>query len=75
MRFGFSPDEWEVMAAALKAHAACEVSKAEESPFGRRFVIEGAIVSPDGRNPSIRSVWFIGHEQEIAQFVTAYPLG
>jgi hypothetical protein len=74
-RFGFSAARWLVMAAALKEHAqANEVNRVEDSPFGKRYVIEGAIKAPDGRKPLIRAVWFIGHSDTSPQLVTAYPL-
>jgi len=72
---GFSPPEWETMAEALKHHAAVhKLSKIETSPFGMRYVIEGEILTPDNRNPEIRSVWFIRTGSDIPYFVTAYPL-
>jgi hypothetical protein len=74
-RFGFSATEWSVMAVALKEHAkAHQVKRAEDSPFGKRYVIEGIIEAPDGRTPLIRSIWFVGHSDTSPQFVTAYPL-
>lgn len=57
---GFSPIEWKIMAEALKHHAAVhQLSKIEKSPFGMGYVIEGEILTPDSRNPEIRSVRFI----------------
>lgn len=58
--FGFSNENWKLLAQALLHHAAeNEVSKIESSPFGSRYVIEGIISAPDGRTPFIRAVWFI----------------
>jgi hypothetical protein len=74
-RFGFSASQWLVMTAALKEHAqANDVTRVEDSPFGKRYVIEGVIETPDGKTPLIRSIWFIGHSDTSPQFVTAYPL-
>lgn len=74
-RFGFSREDWETLAAALFDHAAAyEVAKIESSPFGSRYVIEGAITSPDGRNPGVRVVWFVETDMEIPRLATAYPL-
>ena len=42
-------------------------------PFGMRYVIDDKINTPNQRNPFIRTVWFIEHEQTIPIFVTAYP--
>src|SRR5437762_1211768 len=47
---GFSQDDWPVLAEALRKHAAeHNVVKVEDSPFGKRHVIEGAMETPDGR--------------------------
>ncbi len=74
-RFGFSAHTWSVLARALRQHAADhEVAKVESSPFGTRYIIEGALLAPDGRTPVIRAVWFIEAGEQIPHFVTAYPL-
>jgi hypothetical protein len=73
-RFGFTAGEWQVLADALRRHAADHgVGTIEDSPFGKRYTIEGAIASPDGRNPVIRTVWFIERGTSAPRFVTAYP--
>jgi hypothetical protein len=73
--FGFTADVGQTLAAALVKHAADhEVAKAESTPFGTRYVVEGEIETPYGRTPSIRSVWFLESGQDVRRFVTAYPL-
>ncbi len=73
-RFGFSLDAWETLAKALRQHAAThEVTNAEDTAFGTRYTIEGDLVSPDGRNPLVRTVWFVGEGEDAPRFVTAYP--
>ncbi|MDD5322188.1 MAG: hypothetical protein PHD43_16565 [Methylococcales bacterium] len=63
-----------VLAEALKDLAQRnEVINVEKTPFGMRYVIDGKINTPNQRNPFIRTVWFIEHEQTIPIFVTAYP--
>jgi hypothetical protein len=75
LRFGFSANVWQGLAEALRQHAIDhEIRGVEDSLFGTRYVIEGAIVTPDKRNPVIRSVWFMEIGEEIPRFVTAYPL-
>lgn len=59
-RFGFRAGEWEVLAAALRKHSVSHaVVKTVESEHGVRYTVEGAIETPDGRNPRIRTVWVI----------------
>ncbi len=75
LRFGYSIVDWPVMAEALRKHAADhEVALTEQTPFGIRYVIEGEVLAPDGRIPSIRAVWFIETGDDMPRFVTAYPL-
>lgn len=75
MSFGFNPEEPEQLEAALfKQAESHDVVKHTSSSFGVRYVIEGALETPDGRNPSVRSVWFIAIDEESPRLVTAYPL-
>ena len=75
-KFGFGDADWNGFASALLRHAAQhEVKKIEDSAFGRRYTVEGEMGTPDGRAPTIRSIWFILNGETIPRFVTAYPLG
>lgn len=62
--FGFRPENWETLA----------WTKVEESPYGRRYVIEGIMLMADGRDTLLRTVWFIDTDTDTPRFVTAYPL-
>ena len=73
--YGFSLDDWQSIEHAVRQHISDhEVAKVEPSPLGTRYVVEGIIAAPDGRSPLIRTVWFVRNEEDIPQFVTAYPL-
>ena len=73
--FGFSADAPEGLTQALIKHAAeHDVAKIEDSPFGLRYIVEGALAAPDGRKPHVRVVWFIETDEDVPKFVTAYPL-
>jgi hypothetical protein len=73
--FGFSVDNWQAMAASLLQHAADhEIATEEESPFGKRYAVDGIMDMPDGRTATIRTVWFIEAGEATARFVTSYPL-
>lgn len=76
LAFGFTIEAWEVMAEALKQHARDhEVTRLEErSPFGVHYIVEGALRTPDGRNPSVRVVWVIDEGNDAPRLVSAYPL-
>ena len=73
--FGFKLESWEELASALLDHAhRHEVIEIVPTPFGRNFVIEGALPAPDGRAPKVRAIWFIANGRETATLATAYPL-
>jgi Domain of unknown function (DUF6883) len=58
MKFGFRADKWEVLAEALRVHAQINrVKRMHETGFGPRYEVEGALETPDGRQPMVRSVW------------------
>lgn len=72
--YGFSAAAWEELANALKQHVAeNEVTRTETTLFGVRYVIEAPLRTPDGRNPVVRSVWFVDNYRAVPRLVTAYP--
>jgi hypothetical protein len=76
LSFGFTIQNWTMLVDALRHHAANNPIKQKvESTHGVKYVIEGGIPTPDGRNPSIRSVWIQEVGQSIPRLVTAYPSG
>ncbi|SRR5260221_6998436 len=74
--FGFSAEKWEQLAKALLVHGQThEVKRVRETNFGPRYEIEGALKTPDGRTPFIRSVWQFDKGAVAPRLITAYPLG
>jgi len=73
--YGFGPDNWAELAQALLNHSAEHDIVAEGStPFGTRYVIEGRLRAADGRQPNLRSIWFVDTGTDAPRLVTAYPL-
>ncbi|MBI4569394.1 MAG: hypothetical protein HY719_13440 [Planctomycetes bacterium] len=70
---GFSLTGWHEFAAALRAHGASHpVTDVEDTEFGRKYTVECEIVTPDGKNPCILTVWIqIGTSPP--RLVTAHP--
>jgi hypothetical protein len=67
---------WQDLAATLCQHALDhEVTKEEDTPFGKRYVIEGIIQAPDGRTSMLRAVWFIERGSGTPRFVTPTHCG
>jgi hypothetical protein len=75
MSYGFAAQNWEVLAKALRQHAAeNKLAKTEQTPFGTRYVVEGPLQTPNGRTPLVRVVWFVERGQTVPRLATAYPL-
>lgn len=75
VRFNFYRERWEVLADALQVHGVSnEVTNVIETSHGMKFVVEGILETPDGRNPHTRSVWLIDNGSDIPRLITAYPL-
>jgi hypothetical protein len=74
-RFGFSAGKWEQLAEALLVHGQThEVKRVRETNFGPRYEVEGALKTPGGREPFIRSVWQMDKGTVAPRLITAYPL-
>lgn len=74
-RYGYNLSNWTLLQSALLLHAReYDVVRALQSPFGMKYIIEGRLVTPDGRNPMVRTVWIIEEDSHGPRFVTAYPV-
>ena len=72
---GFSVDNWQDVAGALRRHAAeNEIAREETTPLGVRVVVEGIMAMPNGTVAEVRSIRFIERGERMPRFVTAYPL-
>jgi hypothetical protein len=71
---GFSVDEWQALAMALRQQAAAAlVSNRVESTHGTKYIVDGPIETPCGKTPVIRTVWIVDRGRESPRLVTAYP--
>jgi hypothetical protein len=74
MRFGFREDAPEELVQALLEHIRTyDIAHTEVSSYGTKYRVDGAIGSPDGRNPRISTVWMVRNGEVIPRFVTAFP--
>ena len=74
-RFGFSVDRWEIFAEALRLHCLRnDIAEEVETSFGIKYVVIGVIETPDGRNPSVKTVWLVDSENANPRFITAVPV-
>jgi len=74
MGFGFTMAGWQRLRDAKFDHArSAPIVSAVDTPFGKKYILEGPITAPDGRNPRVRAVWFVATGETAPRFVTAYP--
>lgn len=75
MRFGFTPEEPDILANALVEHARANSPGVEvQPPKGEpKIVFEGTVIAPDGRDMPLRTVWKRRAPLEM-HFVSAVPL-
>ena len=73
-RFGFRIDQWQHFADALQLHGASyEVVRIIETGYGTKYIIDGSLETPDGRNPFVRTIWQVDKGRDYPRFITAYP--
>ena len=73
--FGFHLQAWKELSAALVGHAKeNKIWAKKKSSFGVKYMIDGPLQTPDGRNPSVLAIWFVETGENKPRFVTAYPL-
>lgn len=75
LSMGFSLAAWEHLAQALRERAARNpLMEAKPSGYGTVHVVRCSIVTPNGRDPCIRSIWMgTGVAGGVVRLVTAYP--
>ena len=74
MEFGFQQEEWLRLAQAFLAHGnSHEVVRVIETQHGTKFTVDGALQTPDGRDPRVRTVWMIYHGTDEPWLITAHP--
>lgn len=75
LSFGFSAENWQGLAEALRLQGTThEVVRVSEPSHGPRYHVDGTLETPDGRNPLVRTVWQMDVGSNSPRLITAYPL-
>lgn len=73
--WGFCLEKWQIFEQSLRQHPVeHEVVKIETSDFGKKYIVECGLSTPNGYSPCIRSIWMIEDGEDIPRLVTAYPI-
>jgi hypothetical protein len=71
---GFSQEGWLTLASAfLKLAQETDVAITMESSHGIKYIVDGALSTPSGKRPTVRTVWIVDRGSENPRLVTAYP--
>lgn len=75
LKIGFSQSNVRALSKALKNIAKeSEVNNIISSTHGEKYIVDGNIESPMGKEIKIRSIWIVDKGQKRPRFVTAYPV-
>jgi hypothetical protein len=73
--FGFDETNFKILEQFLiKIAQTFEVTSEEISSHGKKYVIDGILSTPIGRDVSIRTIWIVEDIEAFPRFVTAYPI-
>ena len=71
---GFSQTDWEELKKALLEHPRVNaVTDSATTQFGEKYEVSCSLVTPDGCNPCVISIWIVEPPDPSPRFVTAYP--
>ena len=73
-RFGYTIENIAEFAEALKEHGQTQqVAHIVDTQYGRPYNVDGALRTPDGRNPHVRTVWQVEPGSQSPRLITAFP--
>lgn len=72
--FGFTADTPLEFEEALLKHAReRDVQENADSDYGKKYVLQCELKTPDSRNPCIVTVWLVENDATVPKLITAYP--
>ncbi|MCB2262674.1 MAG: hypothetical protein LGR52_07015 [Candidatus Thiosymbion ectosymbiont of Robbea hypermnestra] len=72
--FGFDETNVDIL-----EHGLIEIARARDvkdelsSSHGKKYVVDGALMTPIGRSVEIKTIWIIDKGEDKPRFLTAYP--
>lgn len=71
---GYDDDNWQELRQALLAFAQNDdATFGAKSEFGQKYVVQGKIKGPAGKEALIETVWIVLADEDTPRLVTAYP--
>lgn len=72
-KHGFRGDPDALIEALLRHVRNNAIADTERSSYGTKYRVDGPLISPDGRNPDVSTVWIVLTGELMPRFVTAFP--
>ena len=74
MSFGFMLSNWQELKSCFLDHPHNNPVVGQTTfQYGEMYEVVCSLISPDGRNPCVRSFWAIEPPSAAPKFITAYP--
>ena len=74
-RMGFDESSVALLGQALIDIARTEdVAEVAESPYGKKYIVDGLLPTPSRGRVKLRTVWIVDAGETRPRFVTAYPI-
>jgi hypothetical protein len=74
-QLGFNLSNWPELIQSLRLHIdRAEVFSIQQTTFGTKYVLQGEFSSVKGKTYLLRTVWFVGYNEDTPKLVTAYPI-
>jgi hypothetical protein len=74
-RFGLRASAGQRLRDALLDHArSADLISVSDTPFGKKYTVEGPLMTSGARNPRVRSIRCVATGETAARLVTAYPV-
>lgn len=74
LKRGYHASRPEELALALYAIASYgQLKETMETRYGSKYVVDGVVRTPDGRDARLRTIWFVPSGARLPRLVTAYP--
>ena len=70
---GYAQAEWQVLERDIRKLTTGDASPAGETEYGRKYEIRASLTGPNGNSAAIITAWIVKNDEEIPQFITAYP--
>lgn len=74
LQFGYSVENWNQLEADIREfHLPVDVDIVKETPYGTRYEVSAALITPIGRQLFTRSIWQIDRGTDRPRLITLFP--